>query len=65
VTFTKIYEQAGPGYERPVAYDGVLASDTTEIEGRWSIAGALSGKFLMIRSAGKAVAAERKVVVRA
>jgi hypothetical protein len=65
VTFTKTYEQAGPGYERPVAYDGALSGDATEIEGRWSIPGSLSGKFLMIRSAGKAVAAEQKVSARA
>jgi hypothetical protein len=64
VTFVKTYEQAGLGYENPVAYDGAISSDATEIEGRWSIPGSLSGKFLMIRSVGKAVAAEQKVSER-
>jgi hypothetical protein len=64
VTFMKTYEQAGPGYENPVAYDGALSSDANEIEGRWNIPGSLSGKFMMIRSASRAVAVERKVSER-
>jgi len=38
----------------------VLNGDATEIEGRWRIGDGTSGKFLMIRSEGKAVAAEKK-----
>jgi hypothetical protein len=61
VSFVKTYEHAGLGYENPVAYEGVLSAKGAEIEGRWSIRGGLSGKFLMIRSSGKTVAIEQKV----
>ena len=66
VTFVKSYDGgAGPDYQNPVAYDGMLNGDATEIEGRWRIRGLLSGRFLMIRSAGKAEAVERKAHQRA
>jgi hypothetical protein len=64
VVFVKTYEGAIPGYERPVDYQGALSGDGTEIEGRWSIAGILSGKFLMIRSAGKAAELTQTVTTR-
>jgi hypothetical protein len=43
----------------------MLNGDATEVEGRWRIRGLLSGRFLMIRSAGKAEAVERKAHQRA
>jgi hypothetical protein len=64
VSFIKTYDKAGPQYEYPIRYEGVLNGDATEIEGRWLIGDGSSGKFLMIRSTGKAVAVERKKAVR-
>jgi hypothetical protein len=64
VSFTKTYEGANPLYGR-VAYEGRLSGDHTEIEGRWTIPGAWSGKFLMIRPAGKEAEVARKAVLRA
>src|ERR1700682_6197562 len=49
VSFVKTYDVTGPDYQNPVAYEGTLSEDGTEIEGRWSIPNAWSGKFLMIR----------------
>ena len=65
VTFLKTYERAGPRYYSAIAYQGVLSGDGTEIEGAWLIPGNSSGKFLMIRSAGKEEAVRRKAFVRA
>ena len=68
VSFLKTYEKsAGPQYVASVQYEGVLNGDATEIEGRWTIvagSSGLSGKFLMIRSAGKAVEVEQEVSER-
>ncbi len=50
----------GRAHYYPVSYEGVLNGDATEIEGRWRIGDGTTGKFLMIRSGGKAVAVERK-----
>src|SRR5215475_2303792 len=63
VSFLKRYEKsAGPQYVASVQYEGALNADATEIEGRWTIgAVVLSGKFLMIRSAGKTIEVEQKV----
>jgi hypothetical protein len=63
VSFLKTYEKsAGPQYAASVQYGGALNGDATEIEGRWTIQGiGLSGKFLMIRSPGKAAEVEQKV----
>jgi len=63
VSFRKTYEKsAGPQYAASVQYEGALNSDATEIEGRWTIrAVGLSGKFLMIRPAGKAAEVEQKM----
>lgn len=63
VSFLKTYENAGPRYGS-VQYEGVLSADATEIEGRWVVPGVWSGKFLMIRSAGKAAEVEQKVAER-
>ena len=60
ITFVKTYDEAGPRHYYPVSYDGVLNGDATEIEGRWRIGDGTTGKFLMIRSDGKAVAVEQK-----
>ena len=41
-----------------VSYAGKLSGDGPEIEGSWQITRDRSGKFLMIRSAGKAAEVE-------
>jgi hypothetical protein len=64
VAFVKTYDGANPCYGT-VAYQGTLSPDGTEIEGRWIVAGNWSGKFLMIRSAGKTEAVARTVFERA
>jgi hypothetical protein len=61
VSFVKTYDGAGPEYQNAVDYEGTLNSDATEIEGRWSIKGGWSGKFLTIRSSGTPEAVDRKV----
>ena len=55
----------GPRYLSAVAYQGMLSGDGTEIEGAWLIPGGNWGKFLMIRSAGKAEAVRHKAFERA
>jgi hypothetical protein len=65
ISFVKTYDEAGPHYYYPVHYEGALNGDATEIEGRWRIGDGTTGKFLMIRSNGKAVAVERKQRARA
>ena len=64
VSFIKTYQGAGPNFSA-VEYDGALNGDGTEIEGRWNIPGVWSGKFLMVRSAGKAAKIEQKQTERA
>ncbi len=64
VAFLKTYDGANPHYTR-VAYDGTLSADGTEIEGRWLISGDSTGKFLMIRSAGREAAVRREAFERA
>lgn len=58
VRFAKMYDAADEGYDI-VRYDGALSDDGTEIGGRWNIAGAWSGSFLMVRDAGAEAAEER------
>jgi hypothetical protein len=60
ISFVKTYDEAGPKFYYPVHYEGALNGDATEIEGRWRIGDGTTGKFLMVRSNGKAVAIERK-----
>lgn len=60
IAFVKTYDEAGPRHYYPVSYDGVLNGEATEIEGQWRIGDGTTGKFLMIRSEGKAVAVEQK-----
>jgi len=64
VAFVKTYDGDNPHYGC-VAYEGTLSVDGTEIEGRWIVPGNWSGKFLMIRSAGKKEAVTRKAFQRA
>jgi hypothetical protein len=63
IAFLKTYDGANPNYGR-VIYEGTLSADGTEIEGRWLLPGS-SGKFLMVRSAGKEEAVERDAFERA
>jgi hypothetical protein len=51
VTFLRLYTDGFPAYDG-VHYEGEVREDGTEIEGRWSIPGNWSGKFLMVRSGG-------------
>jgi|SRR5580693_8769568 hypothetical protein len=64
VTFVKTYEQPDIFHRSAIRYEGVLNGENTEIEGRWTIMRFWSGKFLMIRSPGKEVKAERKAFER-
>jgi hypothetical protein len=64
VAFVKTYDGANPRYGT-VAYEGTLSPDGTEIEGRWTVPGNWSGKFLMIRPAGKTEAVARRMFERA
>jgi hypothetical protein len=64
VAFVKTYDGANPLY-RTVAYEGRVSGDRTEIEGRWTIPGVWSGRFLMIRSPGKGEKVARKAYLRA
>lgn len=60
VTFTKRYDYL-PRAHYAIAYAGVLASHGDEIEGRWTIPGAWSGSFLMVRHSGAKEAVEEKI----
>ena len=59
VTFRKTYDSAVPGYH-VVDYAGTLNAEATEIEGRWSIPGVWSGKFMMIRPQREALKEEQR-----
>jgi len=65
VTFVKSYEHPDAFHREPIHYEGALNGDRTEIEGRWTIARVISGKFLMIRSGGRTVAVKRKAFQKA
>ena len=64
VAFTKTYEQPDVFHSSPVRYDGSLNGDGTEIEGRWTIVGVWSGRFLMVRSPGNEVKASKRAFAR-
>jgi hypothetical protein len=64
VLFTKTYDPSDASHRRPIDYQGVLNSDATEIEGRWTIVQMWSGKFLMIRSPGRAAEVSREAFAR-
>jgi hypothetical protein len=57
VTFVKTYDGTNPSYGHPIVYDGAVNEDATEIEGRWTIPGNWSGRFLMTRSGDQPQAA--------
>jgi hypothetical protein len=63
VNFRKTYEAAGPRFGT-VNYDGRLNAEATEIEGRWSIPGVWSGKFMMIRPLREALKEEHREAVK-
>src|SRR5262249_36207915 len=63
VTFRKTYEAADSRWGS-VNYDGRLNADATEIEGRWTIPGVWSGKFLMIRPLREGLKEEHKESAR-
>ena len=46
-------------YSSKVIYEGAVSDDGQEIEGRWTIHGVWSGKFLMVRPGRKAAAARQ------
>jgi hypothetical protein len=64
VSFVKTYDGTNPDY-RTVDYQGRLSGDATEIDGRWTILGVWSGKFLMIRARGVAETIARQERLRA
>jgi hypothetical protein len=64
VTFTKTYDKPDVFHRSPIRYDGALNGEGTEIEGRWTIMLFWSGKFLMVRSSGQEMKAERKAYER-
>ena len=64
VTFTKSYDRPDVFHRSPIRYEGALNGEGTEIEGRWTIMHFWSGKFLMVRSPGQEMKAERKAHAR-
>lgn len=64
VQFVKTYDGGNPYYSLPVAYEGTVNGDATEIEGRWTLRYAGAGTFLMIRAGGKKAAKKRRATAR-
>lgn len=66
VSFTKVYEATGEEY-LPIAYEGVLSGDGTEVEGTWSIPDgvSVSGRFLMSRPRRQAATKKARKTVKA
>jgi len=64
IGFVKTYEPEAR-VPHKVIYQGTLNADATEIEGRWTIPGNWSGKFLLIRSGGREAAVRREAFERA
>lgn len=58
--FTKIYDDLKHA-ARPIRYQGTISESGDEISGRWEIADAWSGTFLMVRKPGSQAAVERRV----
>jgi hypothetical protein len=59
VTFTKFYDGSG-GMNHAVRYEGAVDAALTRIEGTWTIPGAWSGAFFMVRDDDGAVEAEAR-----
>ena len=64
VVFTKQYEGPEPP-NHAVEYEGTLAEDFMEIDGRWFIPGSWAGRLLMIRSSGRSVEEARQAFEKA
>lgn len=64
VTFTKTYERPDALHRSAIRYEGALNGEGTEIEGRWIIMRFCSGRFLMVRSPGQEIKAERKAFAK-
>ena len=60
VRFLKLYDCPMRVYDS-VAYEGSVNAEGTEIEGRWTVPGNWSGKFLMIREGEIALTRARTV----
>jgi hypothetical protein len=60
VRFQKTYDPGQGMHAKAIRYEGLLTPDATEIEGRWTLPGNWSGKFLMIRSGAGLASAEAK-----
>ncbi len=64
VSFVKTYDPPGFGYDT-VSYAGELNGDASEIAGAWTIGGAFSGDFVMVRARRRAVARRRRKLATA
>lgn len=64
ISFIKTYDGTS-GWSHTVTYEGTLNREATEIEGRWYLADAWSGKFLMVRAGAKEEEAARKTALPA
>ena len=64
VRFTKFYDTGSEAFDT-VVYEGVLSEDGSEIEGRWTVPGSWSGRFLMLRASEQKAKANRKQTARA
>lgn len=60
VHFTKYYEADDENFDT-VFYEGQVAEDGLEIQGRWNIPGAWSGSFIMIRAKGAEATIEAEI----
>jgi len=64
VAFTKTYLDLPPEFSGNVRYVGAVSADGLEIDGTWRLPGH-SGRFLMTRNGGVAVAERRRETVKA
>ncbi len=64
VHFVKTYDGSA-GWDHSVAYEGAINEDGTEIQGSWRVRGGMTGRFLMTRPAGKAIAVKRRAMAKA
>jgi hypothetical protein len=63
VTWLKLYHGNFRLYDT-VQYAGEVSEDGLEVEGRWTIFGNWSGRFLMVRQSGQAAARKRRKAVK-